>query len=55
MKTNYKDTLVSEYFNNMIAKIGENIVLNDLTVVDTDNLITFHFMFTIVILKILEK
>ena len=36
LKTNYKDTLVSEYFNNMIAKIGENIVLNDLTVVDTE-------------------
>ena len=35
LQTLYKDTSISEYFNNMIAKIGENIVLNDLIVVDT--------------------
>ena len=37
LKTKYKDISISEYFNNMIAKIGENIILNDLIVVDTEN------------------
>ena len=36
LQTHYKDTSISEYFNNMIAKIGENIILNDLVVVDTE-------------------
>ena len=38
----------------MIAKIGENIILNDLIIIDTKNLILI-FMFIIVILKILEN
>ena len=43
MKINYKDNLVSEYINNMIAKIGENIVLNDIKVLSkNDNNFSYY-------------
>ena len=43
LKINYKDNLVSEYINNMIAKIGENIVLNDIKVLSkNDNNFSYY-------------
>ncbi len=33
----YKDTLVSEIFDSMIAKIGENLVLNDFIILENKN------------------
>ena len=33
----YKDTLVSEFFDSMIAKIGENLILNDLIILENKN------------------
>ncbi len=43
LKINYKDNLVSEYINNMIAKIGENIVLNEIKVLSkNDNNFSYY-------------
>ena len=33
----YNDTLVSEFFDSMIAKIGENLILNDLIILENEN------------------
>ncbi len=40
----YKDNLVSEFFDSMIAKIGENLVLNDLIILENKN---FYYSFYI--------
>lgn len=37
LNSKYENKTILDYFNNMIAKIGENIVLNDLIVVDIKN------------------
>jgi len=33
----YNDTLISEFFDSMIAKIGENLILNDLIILENKN------------------
>ncbi len=33
----YKDILISEFFDSMIAKIGENLILNDLIILENVN------------------
>ena len=40
----YNDTLISEFFDSMIAKIGENLILNDLTILENKN---YHHSFYI--------
>ena len=37
LKIKYNNGLVSDYFNSMIAKIGENLILNDLVVFKNNN------------------
>ena len=34
----YNENTVSDYFKSMISKIGENLVLNDLQIIDIKNL-----------------
>ena len=34
----YNENTVSDYFKSMISKIGENLVLNDLQIIDVNNL-----------------
>ena len=36
LKSNYKEGTISDYFNNMIAKIGENLILSDLIVLENN-------------------
>ncbi len=38
----YKDALVSEFFDSMIAKIGENLILNDLIIFENKNYYSFY-------------
>ena len=38
----YNDTLISEFFDSMIAKIGENLILNDLIILENKNYYSFY-------------
>ncbi len=38
LKTNFKEGTVSDYFKAMIAKIGENLILSEIIVIDNKNL-----------------
>ena len=42
LKLKYKDALVSDFITNMIAKIGENLILNDLLIFHKDKT-SFNF------------
>ena len=37
LKLNYENGTVQDYFNSMIAKIGENLILNDLIIKENKN------------------
>ena len=38
----YNDNLISEFFDSMIAKIGENLILNDLIILENKNYFSFY-------------
>ena len=42
LKLKYNDELISEFFDSMIAKIGENLVLNDLIILENNRYYSFY-------------
>ena len=42
LKLKYNDELISEFFDSMIAKIGENLVLNDLIILENNKYYSFY-------------
>ncbi len=42
LKLKYNDELISEFFDSMIAKIGENLVLNDLIILENNKYHSFY-------------
>ncbi len=44
LNSNFKDGLVSDYFNSMIAKIGENLILNNLLILDINSSEAYYYI-----------
>ncbi len=44
LNLNYKNGKISDYFTNMIAQIGENLILNDLLVFDNSHYYLSHYI-----------